>query len=166
VFADPGATVFVQVIVELDKLGGADEAYRKVGQVLLASLEKLGVQDAWYKHRGSIRVRAEKIATFVISEIEGMAVVNGILFIKPVDTNTFLRVVWVPPEIRDKVTEPLTCLEQESGRTIAWDLIKDTLVGALEETFQVEITESPMLRDEMFGYEKLRSLAYKARGKQ
>jgi hypothetical protein len=36
-------------------------------------------------------------------------------------------------------------------------------VVALEQGFQVEIKEGAMVRDELFAYEKLRSLAYKAR---
>ena len=125
----------------------------------------MGVREAWYKHCGSVRVRGDKIASFLISEIEGMAVVNGVLFVSPMDANTFLRVVWIPPEIRDKVVEPLTSVTQEVGGKVEWVQIKEALVGSLEEVFEVRIEASPLVRDEMFGYEKLRSLAYKARGK-
>ncbi len=71
--------------------------------------------------------------------------------------------VWVPPEIRDKVVEPLTSVEQETGKRPLWDQVKETVAGAIEERFQVEIQDGSMVRDELFGYEKLRSLAYKAR---
>lgn len=162
-FVHPEATAVIQVIAEMEKIGGVDAAYRKMGQVVLETLEGLGVKGAWYKHRGSIRVRGDKIAGFVISDIEGTAVVSGVFFLGRLDAGDFFRVVWVPPEIRDKVLEPLTSVEQETGTRPGWDRVKEILVGALEKDFGVEIKEGPMLRDELFGYEKLRSLAYKVR---
>jgi hypothetical protein len=44
-----------------------------------------------------------------------------------------------------------------------FDQLRETAVVAIEQGFQVEIKEGSMVRDELFGYEKLRSLAYKAR---
>jgi long-chain acyl-CoA synthetase len=162
-FADPEATLFLQVILSMEQLGGLDAGYQKMGGVLVDSLQSLGVGEAWYKHRGSVRVRGDKIATLVISEIEGTAVISGIVFKKPLDMKAFLRVVWIPPEVRDKVVEPLTSIEEETGREVHWEQAKDTLTAALENAFQVEIKKAPLMRDELFGYEKLRTLAYKAR---
>lgn len=163
VFAHPESTAFIQLVLQGDHIKDIDGAYQKMGHILLKIIEDLGVKEAWYKHRGSIRVRGEKIATFVISEVEGMALINTVVFLGPLDTRDFLRVVWVPPEIRDKVVEPLTSVEQETGKRPLWDQVKETVAGAIEERFQVEIQDGSMVRDELFGYEKLRSLAYKAR---
>ena len=163
VFAHPESTAFIQLVLQGDHIKDIDGAYQKMGHILLKIIEDLGVKEAWYKHRGSIRVRGEKIATFVISEVEGMALINTVVFLGPLDTRDFLRVVWVPPEIRDKVVEPLTSVQQETGERPLWDQVKETVVGAIEERFQVEIRDGSMVRDELFGYEKLRSLAYKAR---
>ena len=163
VFAHPESTAFIQLVLQGDHIKDIDGAYQKMGHILLKIIEDLGVKEAWYKHRGSIRVRGEKIATFVISEVEGMALINAVVFLGPLDTRDFLRVVWVPPEIRDKVVEPLTSVEQETGKRPLWDQVKETVAGAIEERFQVEIQDGSMVRDELFGYEKLRSLAYKAR---
>ena len=163
VFAHPESTAFIQLVLQGDHIKDIDGAYQKMGHIVLKIIEDLGVKEAWYKHRGSIRVRGEKIATFVISEVEGMALINAVVFLGPLDTRDFLRVVWVPPEIRDKVVEPLTSVEQETGKRPLWDQVKETVVGAIEERFQVEIRDGSMVRDELFGYEKLRSLAYKAR---
>ena len=107
--------------------------------------------------------RNSKRWTFVVSEVEGIALINAVLFLGPLDTKAFLRIVWVPPEIRDKVIEPLTSIQQETGKLPSWDQVKETAVAAMEEAFQIEIKEGAMVRDECFGYEKLRSLAYKAR---
>ena len=163
VFAHPESTAFIQLVLQGDHIKDIDGAYQKMGHIVLKIIEDLGVKEAWYKHRGSIRVRGEKIATFVISEVEGMALINAVVFLGPLDTRDFLRVVWVPPEIRDKVVEPLTSVEQETGKRPLWDQVKETVAGAIEERFQVEIQDGSMVRDELFGYEKLRSLAYKAR---
>jgi long-chain acyl-CoA synthetase len=162
-FAQPESTAFIQLALQVDLIKDIDEAYQRIGHILLKVMEDLGVKEAWYKHRGSIRVRGDKIATFVISEVEGIALINAVVFLGPLDTQDFLRVVWVPPEIRDKVVEPLTSVQQETGTRPLWDQVKETVVAAIEQGFQVEIKEGSMVRDELFGYEKLRSLAYKAR---
>ncbi|NVL89499.1 MAG: AMP-binding protein [Desulfobacterales bacterium] len=162
-FAHPESTAFMQIVLPGDFIKDLDEAYQKTGNILLKVMEALGVKEAWYKHCGSIRVRGEKIATFVISEVEGIGLINAVIFLGPLDTRDFLRVVWVPPEIRDKVLEPLTSVQQETGTIPSWDQVKETAVAAIEEGFQVEVKGGSMVRDELFGYEKLRSLAYKER---
>jgi len=162
-FAHPESTAFIHLILQGDLIKDGNGAYQKMGHILLKVMGDLGVTEAWYKHRGSIRVRGDKIATFVISEVEGMGLINAVVFLGPLDTRDFLRVVWVPPEIRDKVVEPLTSVQQETGKRPLWDQVKETVVAAIEQGFQVEIKEGSMVRDELFGYEKLRSLAYKPR---
>ena len=162
-FAHPESTAFVQLILQRALIKDVDGAYEKIGDILLTMIKDLGVREAWYKHRGSVRVRGDKIATFVISDVEGLVLINAVIFLGPMDTRDFLRVVWVPPEIRDKVVEPLTSVEQETGDRPPWDQVKEMAVVALEQGFQVEIKEGAMVRDELFAYEKLRSLAYKAR---
>jgi long-chain acyl-CoA synthetase len=162
-FAHPESTAFVQLILQRALIKDVDGAYQKIGDILLTMMKDLGVREAWYKHRGSVRVRGDKIATFVISDVEGLVLINAVIFLGPMDTRDFLRVVWVPPEIRDKVVEPLTSVEQETGDRPPWDQVKEMAVVALEQGFQVEIKEGAMVRDELFAYEKLRSLAYKAR---
>ena len=162
-FAHPESTAFLQLILQRALIKDVDGAYQKMGDILLTMMEALAVKEAWYKHRGSVRVRGDKIATFVISDVEGLVLINAVIFLGPMDTRDFLRVVWVPPEIRDKVVEPLTSVEQETGDRPSWDQVKEMAVVALGQGFQVEIKEGAMVRDELFAYEKLRSLAYKAR---
>ncbi len=162
-FAHPENTAFLQLILQRALIKDVDGAYQKMGDILLTMMKDLGVREAWYKHRGSVRVRGDKIATFVISDVEGLVLINAVMFLGPMDTRDFLRVVWVPPEIRDKVVEPLTSVEQETGNRPPWDQVKKMAVVALEQGFQVEIKEGAMVRDELFAYEKLRSLAYKPR---
>ncbi len=163
IFAHPESTAFLQLVLDGNLIKDIDEAYHRAGDILLEIVGHLGVKEAWYKHRGSIRVRGDKIATFAISEVEDMVLISSVVFLGPLDTRDFLRVVWVPPEIRDKVVEPLTSVQQEAGIRPMWDQVKETAVAAIEQGFEVEIKEGSMIRDELFGYEKLRSLAYKMR---
>jgi len=162
-FAQPESTAFMQFILPRGFIEDVDAAYQKTGDILVRICADLGVKEAWYKHRGSVRVRGDKIATFVISEVEGIGLINTVLFLGPLDIRDFLRVVWVPPEIRDKVLEPLTSVEDETGKRPPWDDVKETAVRAIEQGFELEIKEGSMVRDELFGYEKLRSLAYRTR---
>jgi len=162
-FAHPDNTAFVQLILPAEAIHDLDAAYETMGNALLQSIHSLGVGEAWYKHRGSIRVRKDKIATFVIAEIEGTALINAVVFLGPLETRDFLRVVWVPPEIRDKAVEPMTSVEQETGEKPHWDQVRAIVAASLEQAFQMELQEGAMIRDELFGYEKLRSLAYKPR---
>jgi len=161
-FAHPESTAFVQLILPGDVMKDVDAAYRKMGEILLTIVEELGVKNAWYKHRGSIRVRGDKIATIVISGVQGLVLINVVVFLGPMDMRDFWRVVWVPPEIRDKVVEPLTSVEQETGDRPRWDQVKERAVAAVEQGFQVEVKEGSMIGDELVAYEKLRSLACSA----
>ncbi len=163
VFAGPEKTAFVQLVLQGDLIKDVDGAYEKMGHVLLKIIEDLGVKEAWYKHRGSIRVRGDKIATFVISEVGPIALINAVVFLGPMETRDFFRVLWIPPEIKDKVVEPMTSVEQETGKRPRWKQVKETVVMAVEQGFRVDIKEGSMLRDELVGYEKLRSLAYEVR---
>jgi long-chain acyl-CoA synthetase len=87
------------------------------GNALAYSVQLLGAHDAWYKHCGSIRVQGNKTATFVIAELESAASFNGL--ISPGgrlsrdlwETRDFLRVVWGPPEVRDKAVEFMMSVE-------------------------------------------------------
>jgi long-chain acyl-CoA synthetase len=162
-FGHPESTAFFQLVLHGDFIQDLDRAYEKIGHILLTIMGDLGVKEAWYKHRGSLRVRGDKICTFVISQVEGVGLINAVVFLGPLDMRDFLRVLWVPPEIRDKVVEPLTSVEQETGKRPSWDEVKEATVAAFEQAFDVEIKEGSMVRDELFGYEKLRSLAYKTR---
>lgn len=162
-FAHPDNTAFVQLILPSEAIQDLDACYQTMGNALLQSMHTLGVHQAWYKHRGSIRVRGDKIASFVIAGIESTALINAVVFLGPLETRDFLRVVWVPPEVRDKALEPMTSVEQETGKKPNWHEVKAVVAASMEHAFQMELQEGTMVRDELFGYEKLRSLAYKAR---
>jgi long-chain acyl-CoA synthetase len=157
----PESTVSLQMVHEKGFFKDIDEAYRKIGSVITETLTGLGVKDAWYKHRGSVRVKGKKIASFIISEMENLEVVNVLCFLGKYVTDEFFKVIWVPPEVKDKILEPVTSVEEEAGKRPDNEQFKNTIVNAFKQHFGVQIEEGPLKRDELFAYEKQRALALK-----
>jgi long-chain acyl-CoA synthetase len=160
-FVHPESTVAVQMVHYKEFFPSIEETYQKVGEILVEVLKKFGVHDAWYKHRGSIRVKGRKIASFTISEMENLVIMNGLCFLSKLQTDDFFKIIWIPPEIKDKVLEPLTSIEEETGKRPDTQQFKDAVVQAIESSFGVKIEEGTLKRDELFAYEKQRALAYK-----
>jgi long-chain acyl-CoA synthetase len=159
-FAEPGSTVFVQFVMDAKKVPEVDDLYRRVGEALVEALHGLGASTAWYGHRGSLRTDdGKRIGGFLISGAENLTVVNAQLFVGPFSADPFMEVIWVPMEVKDKVVEPLTSVEEASGSRPDFDAVREAVVRAVEKAFGVAMTEGKMTRDELFGYEKLRSQA-------
>ena len=152
-FVHPESTISVQMVYESGFFESADQAYQKVGEILVETLKNFGVAAAWYKHRGSIRVNGRKIASFIISQVENLTVMNALCFLGKLKTDDFFKVIWVPAEIKDKILEPLTSVEEVTGAKLDKTEFKNTL--------GIEIEEGPLKRDELFAYEKQRALAHK-----
>lgn len=162
VFVHPESTVAVHMVHGKEFFPSIEETYREVGETLVEVFREFGVADAWYKHRGSVRVKGRKIATFTVSEVENLAIVNALCFLSRLQTDDFFKVIWVPPEVKDKVLEPLTSVEEETGRRPDKEQFKNVILKALEERLGVELEEGPLKRDELFAYEKQRALAKKS----
>lgn len=160
-FVHPESTVALQMVHDRGFFKSIDEEYKNVGEILAETFKRVGVREAWYKHRGSVRVKGKKIASFIISEIENLAVVNAICFLSKLETDELFKVIWVPPEVKDKVLEPMTSVEEELGKKPDKEQFKNTIVNALEESLGIEIEEGPLKRDELFAYEKQKALAHK-----
>lgn len=158
---DPEATMSVQMVVDEGTFDDFDEAYRKVGRMLVGVFQKLGVEDVWYKHMGGVRVGGAKIAGFSFGEIEDVVIMTAVCFLARLDTEEFFKVVWVPPEVKDKALEPLTSVEEITGRRPTDDEFRDVVVACFEAEFGIGLEEGGLLRDEKFGYEKQRALSYK-----
>ncbi|MHC4597812.1 MAG: AMP-binding protein [Planctomycetota bacterium] len=159
-FAEPGSTVFVQFVMDAKKAPDLDALYRRVGETLVSALMELGASTAWYGHRGSLRVEGGKrIGGFLVSGAENLHVVNAQIFVGPFSADPFMEVLWVPMEVKDKVVEPLTSVEEESGARPDFERVREVVVTAVEKAFDVAIADGKMTRDELFGYEKLRSQA-------
>lgn len=160
-FVHPESTISIQMVHDSAFFESMEEAYKKVGLILLSIFKHFGVEDAWYKHRGSIRVKGRKIASFVISQVENLTVVNALCFVGKLKTDEFFKVIWVPPEIKDKVLEPMTSVEEHTGKKVDKEEFKNALVDAFAEGLGIEIEEGPLKRDELFAYEKQRAIAFK-----
>ena len=162
VFIDPEATVNVQLVFEKTHFQSADEAFRAIGSVLVETFRELGVEDAWYKHQGAVRsAGGKKLATILLSEIENLYVSNVIAFLKEMDTDPLFKVLYVPPEIKDKAVEPLSSVEQEAGREATIEQFRDALLARLSATLGITIRPGKLTRDELMAYEKNRAMAHR-----
>jgi len=159
VFLDPDATVNVQIVCEQGHFESADAAFREIGSILVETFHELGAGEAWYKHQGAVRAGGRKLATILVSEIENLFVANIVCFLKEMNADPLFKVLYVPPEIKDKALEPLTSVEQQSGSSVSIEAFRDALVGRLQERLGVEIEPGKLTRDELMAYEKNRALA-------
>jgi long-chain acyl-CoA synthetase len=159
VFVDPDATVNVQMVFEKAQFASDDEAFYAVGELLVDSFKELGVNEAWYKHQGSIRAQGKRLAIILLREVENLYVVNVVTYLENMDAEPLFKVIYVPPEIKERALEPMTSIGEQSGRRVTLDEFKDTLLGKLRERFGVEVEDGKLTRDEMIAYEKNRALA-------
>lgn len=159
VFLDPNASVNVQMVFEKTAFSTPDEAFHAIGEIMAEVFKTLGVEDAWYKHQGAIRAHGKKLATILLSEIENLYVVNMVGFLAKMDTDSLFKVVYVPPEIKDKAVEPSTSVAEETGNTISLDRFRDVLSDVLSKKLGIELEEGKLTRDELMAYEKNRALA-------
>ncbi len=161
VFLDPNGTVNVQAVVAQDTFEGPDEVFRKFGEVFVETLKELGVADAWYKHQGAVRVGGKKIANIVIQEIENLYVLNSVCFLDNLQMDDYFKVIYVTPELKDKVVEPMTSVREVTGALPTLEQFRDVFASSLRAKLGIEIEPGQLKRDEKFGYEKNRALAYK-----
>lgn len=159
VFVDPDATVNVQMVFEKSIFESAEAAFRTFGSIMVDVFKSLGVEDAWYKHQGAVRAHGKKLATILLSEIENLFIVNMVAFLAKMDTDPLFKVIWVPPEIKDKATEPMTSIAEESGRTVSIEEFRKALTDELTKRLGIEFEEGKLTRDELMAYEKNRALA-------
>ena len=159
VFIDPDATANVQMVLEKSKYSSGDDAFHAIGDTLVGVFKNLGVEDAWYKHQGAIRAHGKKLATILLSEIENLYIVNIVAFLTEMDTEALFKVLWVPPEIKDKALEPMTSVGDESGEIPSLERFRDALVDELQKKLGISVVEGKLTRDELMAYEKNRALA-------
>lgn len=159
VYVDPEATINVQMVVERSTFESADDAFHTVGGVLVDTFHALGVSDAWYKHQGAIRSNGKKLGVILMAEIENLYVVTIVTYLRQMNTDRLFRVLYVPPEIRDKALEPMTSVTSETGREVSYDQFRDQLVTSLQQRLGILIDTGELTRDERMAYEKNRALA-------
>lgn len=158
ILTSPESTVNVQMVVERDQFASPEAAFRDIGELIVETLKSFGIE-AWYKHRGGVRVGGKKIATVLVSELENLLLINTLVFIGPLPTHELFKVVWVTPEIKDKVLEPSTSVLEETGQVIDSGKFADAFLRILKEKAGIEVEPGQLKRDELFGYEKTISLS-------
>lgn len=159
VFLDPDASVNVQMVLETRTFASSDDAFRAVGDVLLDTYRAFGVSDAWYQHQGAIRAEGKRLATIVLREIEGIYIFNIVTYLQHMDSEPLFKVVYVPPEIKERALEPMTSIEELGDRRPSLEEFRDALFAALESRLDVSIAPGDLTRDEKLAYEKNRALA-------
>lgn len=152
-FADPSCK-FVHLIVDKSNFRDVDELYHKMGDTLLHIVNQLGVANAWYKHRGSIRVDGNRLGGIVVRERENDYIISLNLLVDRLDIDDFIEVIWVPPEIRNRIVEPTTSIKEETGRTITHEEFREAALSALGTILKTELHDGKLTRDESFARQR------------
>ena len=161
--ADPENTAFLQIILAKDNFSGLDDVYREIGERLVEICLHLGAKDVRYKDRGSIYSNRMKMGGFILSEIEDMYILNASIFLGKFNSDPFLQVIWVPPEVKDKVIEPLTSIEESAGKKPHMDEFLSAVRKSFEDKFGVKLKKGNLERDELYAYEKHRAIVSRIR---
>ncbi len=161
VFVDPDATVNVQLVFDKSRFNDAEAAFRAIGSVMEETFHDLGASTAWYKHQGAVRAGGKKLATILLSEVENLYISNIVGFLSPMNADPLFKVVYVPPEVKDKVVEPSTSVSELAGKDVSLDEFCAALRKRVEEILGVRLEEGKLTRDELMAYEKNRALAHR-----
>lgn len=159
VFVEPEGTVNLQLVFEKSRFAGPEQAFRAIGGALADTFKGFGVADAWYSHQGAVRARGKKLAAILLSEIENLYVCNIMTWLRRMDTSPLFKVLYVPPEIKERALEPMTSVAEESGKDVSLDEFKDAMVASLGSALGISFEEGKLTRDELIAYEKNRALA-------
>jgi long-chain acyl-CoA synthetase len=159
VFVEPDGTVNIQMVFEKSRFPEPSAAFHAIGGALVNAFKELGVGNAWYSHQGAIRSSGKKLATILLSEIENLYVCNIMTWLQQMDTGPLFKVLYVPPEIKERALEPMTSIKAETGQNVSLDSFKDTLVRCLGNALDIEFEAGKLTRDEVIAYEKNRALS-------
>lgn len=159
VFVEPEGSVNIQLVFEKSRFADTDTAFHTIGAAMVEIFKQFGLADAWYSHIGAVRASGKKLATIMLSEIENLYICNIMTWLKNMDTGPLFKVLYVPPEIKERALEPMTSILQETGREVSLDDFKSVAAAEMAKALQVEFSEGKLTRDELIAYEKNRALA-------
>jgi long-chain acyl-CoA synthetase len=159
VFVEPDGTVNIQMVFEKSRFPDPSDAFHTIGGALVSAFKELGVGDAWYSHQGAIRSSGKKLATILLSEIENLYVCNIMTWLQQMDTAPLFKVLYVPPEIKERALEPMTSIKAETGKDVSLNSFKDVLVRCIGAALDIEFEAGKLTRDEVIAYEKNRALS-------
>jgi long-chain acyl-CoA synthetase len=158
-FADPDSTLFLQGVLSKRVFHDLEDAYRRSGEVFVKALMKLGLKGVWYKHRGSLRLGGRKLAGFSFFEVEDIYILNMVCLLTAFDPADFFSAIFLPPEVKDKVLEPLTSIQEELGRRPDDQEVREALLNALKKGFSITFKEGGLTEEEALACEKYRATA-------
>jgi long-chain acyl-CoA synthetase len=93
--------------------------------------------------------------------MENLYILNSVIFLSPLSTDEFFKVIWVPPEVKDKVLEPMTSIKEETGKLVTEEEFKTAFLPHLQDRFGIQVATGELKRDELFAYEKNRAVVYR-----
>lgn len=159
VFVEPEGTVNIQMVFERTRFPDTKQVFHSIGGALVEVFRKFGVSDAWYSHQGAVRARGKKLAAILLSEIENLYVCNIMTWLRKMDSAPLFKVLYVPPEIKERALEPMTSVAEESGQQVSLEEFRDAVAEAFAGALGVSFEPGKLTRDELIAYEKNRSLA-------
>jgi long-chain acyl-CoA synthetase len=80
-------------------------------------------------------------------------------WLRQMDTAPLFKVLYVPPEIKERALEPMTSVKAETGADLSLDSFKEVLVRCFGAALKVDFEEGKLTRDEVIAYEKNRALS-------
>jgi long-chain acyl-CoA synthetase len=89
----------------------------------------------------------------------GLYIFNIVTFLQQMDTEPLFKVIYVPPEIKERALEPMTSIEEQSGTRPTLEAFRDALAEIVRTRMGVTLEEGSLTRDEILAYEKNRTLA-------
>lgn len=159
VFVEPDGAVNIQMVFEKTRFPEPSQVFHTLGGALVKAFKELGVDDAWYSHQGAVRASGKKLATILLSEIENLYICNIMTWLQQMDTAPLFKVLYVPPEIKERALEPMTSIKAETGKDVSLDSFKEVLVRTLGDSLGIEFEPGKLTRDELIAYEKNRALS-------
>lgn len=128
------------------------ESYRMICDGLVRGFRRLGLK-AEFKPVNDVQVNGKKISGSAQTRQWGSVLQHGTILISP-DVRRMFELLKVSPEkISDKfiasVYERVTTIERELGQKPTFEEVRDAMSSGFAETFDVELVEGELSREEL-----------------
>ncbi len=153
IFVDPKGSMAMFMVFNKDFFKDMDEAFVKVGEAIADFYKKVGVEGAWYKHIGDVKVGDRKITGFGFVTVGNLMVQNTIIGVGDINVKLFMQAAKIPPEkFQDKkakdVAEWVTNIQKETGRLPSKEEVQKAMKEALEEHLNITLTPGELTEEE------------------
>jgi lipoate-protein ligase A len=164
-FMDKDAVMLLEMIFKPDFFMNMDKAHSQVGSAYVQAYLKLGVRSIWYDHIGDLRAGGmRKMTGMGMAIMRGLGFHYGFINIGPIDLDIMLDVIpLVPEKFKDKAIKELKSYtisaEEEAGRHLSKDKIRDVIKEAFENTLQIKLIEGELSDEERKWFEEYKKYA-------